>query len=110
MEQVMQVYERYGMEFVGGLLFLLVIFMMIQMIRLNAVRTQLTRITNQVREYLSCVMDEERAREKEGDPDRPGHKEEPEPVIEMPGPGQRKGRPDEVQNQLISSVLEEIFP
>ena len=74
-----------------GMLLVQLMTIFVSIHKITAIRKQLKKITNQVQEYLQVVMEseEENARKLEEN---------------------RRASEKEAQTQLISSVLEEIFP
>ena len=91
MEQILEFGQTYAEWIIMGMLLVQLMTVFVSIHKITAIRKQLKRITNQVQEYLQVVMEseEENARKLEED---------------------RRASEKEAQTQLISSVLEEIFP
>ena len=91
MEKILFYGQTYAQWIIMGMLLVQLMAIFVSMHKITAIRKQLKRITNQVQDYLQVVMEseEENARKMEED---------------------RRASEKEAQTQLISSVLEEIFP
>ena len=91
MEQILEFGQVYSEWIIMGIALFQLIIMFLLVHKITVIRKQLKRITNQVQDYLQVVMEseEENARKLEED---------------------RRASEKEAQTQLISSVLEEIFP
>ena len=91
MEQILEFGQVYSEWIIMGIALFQLIIMFLLVHKITAIRKQLKKITNQVQEYLQVVMEseEENARKMEEN---------------------RRASEKEAQTQLISSVLEEIFP
>ena len=91
MEQILEFGQTYAEWIIMGMLLVQLMTIFVSMHKITVIRKQLKKITNQVQEYLQVVMEseEENARKLEED---------------------RRASEKEAQTQLISSVLEEIFP
>lgn len=91
MEHILTIGQTYADWIIMGILLcnLLVMFLMVH--RITTVKKQLKKITDQVEDYIRTIMEneEENVRETEE---------------------KRKMSEKDAQTQLISSVLEEIFP
>ena len=91
MEKILFYGQTYAEWIIMGMLLVQLMTIFVSIHKITAIRKQLKRITNQVQDYLQVVMEseEENARKLEED---------------------RRASEKEAQTQLISSVLEEIFP
>ena len=91
MEKILFYGQTYAEWIIMGMLLVQLMTIFVSMHKITAIRKQLKKITDQVQEYLKVVMEseEENARKLEED---------------------RRASEKEAQTQLISSVLEEIFP
>ena len=91
MEQILEFGQTYAEWIIMGMLLVQLMVIFVSVHKITVIRKQLKKITNQVQEYLQVVMEseEENARKLEED---------------------RRASEKEAQTQLISSVLEEIFP
>lgn len=91
MEQILEFGQVYSEWIIMGIALFQLIIMFLLIHKITAIRKLLKRITNQVEEYVAAVMEseEESVRKLEED---------------------RRASEKEAQTQLISSVLEEIFP
>lgn len=91
MEQILEFGQTYAEWIIMGMLLVQLMAIFVSMHKITVIRKQLKRITDQVQDYLQVVMEseEENARKMEED---------------------RRASEKEAQTQLISSVLEEIFP
>ena len=91
MEKILFYGQTYAQWIIMGMLLVQLMAIFVSMHKITAIRKQLKKITNQVQEYLQVVMEseEENARKMEEN---------------------RRASEKEAQTQLISSVLEEIFP
>lgn len=91
MEQILEFGQTYAQWIIMGMLLVQLMAIFVSMHKITVIRKQLKRITDQVQDYLQVVMEseEENARKLEED---------------------RRASEKEAQTQLISSVLEEIFP
>ena len=91
MEQILEFGQVYSEWIIMGIALFQLSIMFLLVHKITVIRKQLKKITNQVQEYLQVVMEseEENARKLEED---------------------RRASEKEAQTQLISSVLEEIFP
>ena len=91
MEQILEFGQVYSEWIIMGIALFQLIIMFLLVHKITVIRKQLKKITDQVQEYLQVVMEseEENARKLEED---------------------RRASEKEAQTQLISSVLEEIFP
>ena len=91
MEKILFYGQTYAEWIIMGMLLVQLMVIFVSMHKITAIRKQLKKITDQVQEYLQVVMEseEENARKLEED---------------------RRASEKEAQTQLISSVLEEIFP
>ena len=91
MEKILFYGQTYAQWIIMGMLLVQLMAIFVSMHKITVIRKQLKKITDQVQEYLQVVMEseEENARKLEED---------------------RRASEKEAQTQLISSVLEEIFP
>ena len=91
MEKILFYGQTYAQWIIMGMLLVQLMAIFVSMHKITVIRKQLKRITNQVQDYLQVVMEseEENARKLEEN---------------------RRASEKEAQTQLISSVLEEIFP
>lgn len=91
MEQILEFGQTYAEWIIMGMLLVQLMAIFVSMHKITVIRKQLKKITNQVQDYLQVVMEseEENARKMEEN---------------------RRASEKEAQTQLISSVLEEIFP
>ena len=91
MEQILEFGQTYAEWIIMGMLLVQLMTIFVSMHKITVIRKQLKRITEQVQDYLQVVMEseEENARKLEEN---------------------RRASEKEAQTQLISSVLEEIFP
>lgn len=91
MEQILEFGQTYAQWIIMGMLLVQLMAIFVSMHKITVIRKQLKRITNQVQDYLQVVMEseEENARKMQEN---------------------RRASEKEAQTQLISSVLEEIFP
>ena len=91
MEKILFYGQTYAEWIIMGMLLVQLMAIFVSMHKITVIRKQLKRITDQVQDYLQVVMEseEENARKLEED---------------------RRASEKEAQTQLISSVLEEIFP
>ena len=91
MEQILEFGQVYSEWIIMGIALFQLSIMFLLVHKITVIRKQLKRITEQVQDYLQVVMEseEENARKLEEN---------------------RRASEKEAQTQLISSVLEEIFP
>ena len=91
MEKILFYGQTYAQWIIMGMLLVQLMAIFVSMHKITVIRKQLKRITDQVQDYLQVVMEseEENARKMEEN---------------------RRASEKEAQTQLISSVLEEIFP
>ena len=91
MEKILFYGQTYAQWIIMGMLLVQLMAIFVSMHKITVIRKQLKRITKQVQDYLQVVMEseEENARKLEEN---------------------RRASEKETQTQLISSVLEEIFP
>ena len=91
MEQILEFGQTYAEWIIMGMLLVQLMAIFVSMHKITVIRKQLKKITDQVQEYLQVVREseEENARKLEEN---------------------RRASEKEAQTQLISSVLEEIFP
>lgn len=91
MEQILEFGQTYAEWIIMGMLLVQLMAIFVSIHKITVIRKQLKRITDQVQDYLQVVMEseEENARKMEEN---------------------RRASEKEAQTQLISSVLEEIFP
>lgn len=91
MEKILFYGQTYAQWIIMGMLLVQLMAIFVSMHKITVIRKQLKRITKQVQDYLQVVMEseEENARKLEEN---------------------RRASEKEAQTQLISSVLEEIFP
>lgn len=91
MEQILEFGQTYAQWIIMGMLLVQLMAIFVSMHKITVIRKQLKRITDQVQDYLQVVMEseEENARKMQEN---------------------RRASEKEAQTQLISSVLEEIFP
>ena len=91
MEKILFYGQTYAEWIIMGMLLVQLMAIFVSMHKITVIRKQLKRITDQVQDYLQVVMEseEENARKMEEN---------------------RRASEKEAQTQLISSVLEEIFP
>ena len=91
MEKILFYGQTYAEWIIMGMLLVQLMAIFVSMHKITVIRKQLKKITNQVQDYLQVVMEseEENARKLEEN---------------------RRASEKEAQTQLISSVLEEIFP
>ena len=91
MEKILFYGQTYAEWIIMGMLLVQLMTIFVSMHKITAIRKQLKKITDQVQEYLKVVMESE---------------EENDRKLEE----NRRASEKEAQTQLISSVLEEIFP
>lgn len=91
MEKILFYGQTYAQWIIMGMLLVQLMAIFVSMHKITVIRKQLKRITEQVQDYLQVVMEseEENARKMQEN---------------------RRASEKEAQTQLISSVLEEIFP
>ena len=91
MEQILEFGQVYSEWIIMGIALFQLIIMFLLIHKITVIRKLLKRITHQVEEYVTAVMEseEENVRKSEDN---------------------RRASEKEAQTQLISSVLEEIFP
>ena len=91
MEQILEFGQTYAQWIIMGMLLVQLMVIFVSIHKITVIRKQLKRITDQVQDYLQVVMEseEENARKMQEN---------------------RRASEKEAQTQLISSVLEEIFP
>ena len=91
MEQILEFGQVYSEWIIMGIALFQLSIMFLLVHKITVIRKHLKKITDQVQEYLQVVMEseEENARKLEEN---------------------RRASEKEAQTQLISSVLEEIFP
>ena len=91
MEKILFYGQTYAEWIIMGMLLVQLMTVFVFIHKITVIRKQIKKITDQVQEYLQVVMEseEENARKLEED---------------------RRASEKEAQTQLISSVLEEIFP
>ena len=91
MEKILFYGQTYAQWIIMGMLLVQLMVIFVSIHKITVIRKQLKRITEQVQDYLQVVMEseEENARKLEEN---------------------RRASEKEAQTQLISSVLEEIFP
>lgn len=91
MEKILFYGQTYAEWIIMGMLLVQLMAIFVSMHKITVIRKQLKRITDQVQDYLQVVMEseEENARKMQEN---------------------RRASEKEAQTQLISSVLEEIFP
>ena len=91
MEKILFYGQTYAQWIIMGMILVQLMAIFVSMHKITVIRKQLKRITEQVQDYLQVVMEseEENARKMEEN---------------------RRASEKEAQTQLISSVLEEIFP
>ena len=91
MEKILFYGQTYAQWIIMGMLLVQLMGIFVSMHKITVIRKQLKRITDQVQDYLQVVMEseEENARKMQEN---------------------RRASEKEAQTQLISSVLEEIFP
>ena len=91
MEKILFYGQTYAEWIIMGMLLVQLMVIFVSIHKITVIRKQLKRITEQVQDYLQVVMEseEENARKLEEN---------------------RRASEKEAQTQLISSVLEEIFP
>ena len=91
MEKILFYGQTYAQWIIMGMLLVQLMVIFVSIHKITVIRKQLKRITEQVQDYLQVVMEseEENARKMEEN---------------------RRASEKEAQTQLISSVLEEIFP
>ena len=91
MEKILFYGQTYAEWIIMGMLLVQLMVIFVSIHKITVIRKQLKRITEQVQDYLQVVMEseEENARKMEEN---------------------RRASEKEAQTQLISSVLEEIFP
>ena len=91
MEKILFYGQTYAEWIIMGMLLVQLMAFFVSIHKITAIRKQLKKITEQVQDYLQVVMEseEENARKMEEN---------------------RRASEKEAQTQLISSVLEEIFP
>lgn len=91
MEQLLFFGQTYAEWIIMGMLILQFMVIFVSIHKITTIRKQLKKITDQVEEYIQTVMEteEENIRESEE---------------------RRRASEKDAQTQLISSVLEEIFP
>lgn len=91
MEQILEFGQVYSEWIIMGIALFQLIIMFLLIHKITAIRKLLKRITNQVEEYVAAVMESEEESVRKSEEDR-------------------RASEKEAQTQLISSVLEEIFP
>ena len=91
MEQILEFGQVYSEWIIMGIALFQLIIMFLLIHKITAIRKLLKRITNQVEEYVTAVMESEEESVRKSEEDR-------------------RASEKEAQTQLISSVLEEIFP
>ncbi len=100
MEVFLAAGEAYIQEITLGAQILLLILFCVMAHKITVTKRKIDTITKTVEEYLAAVMEEEEAESAKG--------------VYSVNPGDdaliQKQREEEAQNQLISSVLQEIFP
>ena len=91
MEKILFYGQTYAEWIIMGMLLVQLMVIFVSIHKITVIRKQLKRITDQVQDYLQVVMEseEENARKMQEN---------------------RRASEKEAQTQLISSVLEEIFP
>ena len=91
MEKILFYGQTYAEWIIMGMLLVQLMTIFVSIHKITAIRKQLKKITDQVQDYLQVVMEseEENARKMQEN---------------------RRASEKEAQTQLISSVLEEIFP
>ena len=91
MEKILFYGQTYAEWIIMGMLLVQLMVIFVSIHKITVIRKQLKRITEQVQDYLQVVMEseEENARKMQEN---------------------RRASEKEAQTQLISSVLEEIFP
>lgn len=91
MEQILEFGQVYSEWIIMGIALFQLIIMFLLIHKITAIRKLLKRITNQVEEYVAAVMESEEESVRKSEENR-------------------RASEKEAQTQLISSVLEEIFP
>ena len=91
MEQILEFGQVYSEWIIMGIALFQLIIMFLLIHKITAIRKLLKRITNQVEEYVVAVMESEEESVRKSEENR-------------------RAAEKEAQTQLISSVLEEIFP
>ena len=91
MEKILFYGQTYAQWIIMGMLLVQLMTIFVSMHKITVIRKQLKRITEQVQDYLQVVMESE--------------EENARKMQEI-----RRASEKEAQTQLISSVLEEIFP
>ena len=91
MEQILEFGQVYSEWIIMGIALFQLIIMFLLIHKITAIRKLLKRITKQVEEYVAAVMESEEENVRKSEE-------------------KRRASEKEAQTQLISSVLEEIFP
>lgn len=91
MEQILEFGQVYSEWIIMGIALFQLIIMFLLIHKITAIRKLLKRITHQVEEYVTVVMESEEENAQKSEENR-------------------RAAEKEAQTQLISSVLEEIFP
>lgn len=91
MEQILEFGQTYAQWIIMGMLLVQLMAIFVSMHKITVIRKQLKRITEQVQDYLQVVMESEKENARKLEENR-------------------RASEKEAQTQLISSVLEEIFP
>ena len=91
MEQILEFGQVYSEWIIMGIALFQLIIMFLLIHKITAIRKLLKRITHQVEEYVAAVMESEEESVRKSEENR-------------------RASEKEAQTQLISSVLEEIFP
>lgn len=91
MEQILEFGQVYSEWIIMGIALFQLFIMFLLVHKITVIRKLLKRITNQVEEYVTAVMESEEENAQKSEENR-------------------RAAEKEAQTQLISSVLEEIFP
>ena len=91
MEQILEFGQVYSEWIIMGIALFQLFIMFLLVHKITVIRKLLKRITTQVEEYVAAVMESEEESVRKSEEDR-------------------RASEKEAQTQLISSVLEEIFP
>ena len=91
MEQILEFGQVYSEWIIMGIALFQLFIMFLLVHKITAIRKLLKRITTQVEEYVAAVMESEEESVRKSEENR-------------------RAAEKEAQTQLISSVLEEIFP
>lgn len=91
MQEILTLGQAYSDWIIMGIQFFTLIMLAILSHKISVLRKQMKKITNRVEDYLTSIFEEEERNYQKTQENR-------------------RKKQKEAQNQLISSVLEEIFP